>query len=165
MARCLLLEAKLPKNLWTYAVMTSVYIRNRCFHPRLGKTSYEALVGRQPNLSNMHVFGSTCYAIIQNPKMLDVRSQKDIFVGYDKGSPSYLVFFPETNRVERVRCVKFFDDLKAGQIDHVEIIPARQPFGDEKHENVENEIPIEGVSTNTNEQTQTHEQQDISAEP
>ena len=168
MARCLLLEAKLPKNLWTYAVMTSVYIRNRCFNPRLGKTPYEALVGKQPNLSNMHVFGSTCYAIVQNPKKLDVRSQKGIFVGYDKGSPSYLVFFPETNRVERVRCVKFFDDLnKAGQIDHEEIIQARQPFGDEKHENVENEIPIEEVSTNTNEQTQIHEQQeqDISAEP
>lgn len=55
MARCLLLEAKPPKNLWTYAVMTSVYIRNRCFNPRLGKTPYEALVGKQPNLSNMHV--------------------------------------------------------------------------------------------------------------
>ena len=64
MARCLLLEAKLPKNLWTYAVMTSVYIRNRCFNPRLGKTPYEALVGKQPNLSDMHVFGSACYAIV-----------------------------------------------------------------------------------------------------
>ena len=163
MARCLLLEAKLPKNLWTYAVMTSVYIRNRCFNPRLGKTPYEAFVGKQPNLSNMHVFGSACYAIVQNPKKLDARSQKGIFVGYDKGSPSYLVFFPETNRVERVRCVKFFDNLKAEQNGHEEIIPARGSFDDEKRENVENEI--EGVSTNTNEQTQTHEQQeqDISA--
>ena len=99
--------------------------------------------------------------------MLDARSQKGIFVGYDKESPSYLVFFPETNRVERVRCVKFFDNLKAGQNGHKEIIPARGPFDDEKRENVENEIQIEGVSTNTNEQIQTHEQQeqDISAEP
>jgi hypothetical protein len=38
MARCLLLEAKLPKMLWTYAVMASAYIRNRCFNDRLGKT-------------------------------------------------------------------------------------------------------------------------------
>ena len=111
----------------------------------------------------MHVFGSACYAIVQNPKKLDARSQKGIFVGYDKGSPSYLVFFPETNRVERVRCVKFFDNLKAEQNGHEEIIPVRGSFDDEKRENVE----IEGVSTNTNEQTQTHEQleQDISAEP
>ena len=53
MARCQLLEAKLPKNSWTYAVMTSVFLRNRCFNQRLGKTPYEALVGKQPNLSNM----------------------------------------------------------------------------------------------------------------
>ena len=55
MARCMLLEANLPKRLWTYAVMTAVYIRNRCFNSRLGKTPYEALTGKQPNLSNMHV--------------------------------------------------------------------------------------------------------------
>ena len=58
MARCMLLEANLPKRLWTYAVMTAVYIRNRCFNYRLGKTPYETLTGKQPNLSNMHVFGS-----------------------------------------------------------------------------------------------------------
>jgi hypothetical protein len=56
MARCLLLEANLPKMMWTYAVMESAYIRNRCFNDRLGKTPYEALTGLKPNLSNMHVF-------------------------------------------------------------------------------------------------------------
>ena len=45
MARCLLLEANLPKMMWTYAVMASAYIRNRCFNDRLGKTPYEALTG------------------------------------------------------------------------------------------------------------------------
>ena len=67
MARCLLLEANLPKFLWTYAVMTAVYIRNRCFNSRLEKTPYEALTGKQPNLSKMHVFGSPCYVYVQNP--------------------------------------------------------------------------------------------------
>lgn len=46
MARCLLLEAYLPKTLWTYAVMASAYIRNRCFNSRLGKTPFEALTGK-----------------------------------------------------------------------------------------------------------------------
>ena len=115
MARCLLLEANLPKFLWTYAVMTAVYIRNRCFNSRLGKTPYEALTGKQPNLSKMHVFGSPCYAFIQNPKKLDARSRKGIFVGYDKDSPSYLVYYPETNQVVRVRCVKFIDNFQIEQ--------------------------------------------------
>ena len=31
LVRCLLLEAKLPKKLWTYAVKTAAYIRNWCY--------------------------------------------------------------------------------------------------------------------------------------
>jgi transposase InsO family protein len=79
MATCLLLEAKLPKRLWTYAVMASAYIRNRCFNPRLGKTPYEVLIGKPPNLNNMHVFGSTCYAFMQNTKKVDAKSLKVYF--------------------------------------------------------------------------------------
>ena len=40
---------------------------------------------------------------------LDTRSWRGIFVGYDKDSLSYFVYFPGTNKVERVRCVKFID--------------------------------------------------------
>ena len=110
MARCLLLEAKLQKSMWPYAVMAAAYIRNRCFNARLGKTPYEALTGSKPNLSNMHIFGCTCYAYAQNAKKLDPRSKKGIFVGYDKRSPAYLVYYPDTDKVERVRCVKFFEE-------------------------------------------------------
>jgi hypothetical protein len=60
----------------------------------------------------MHVFGSTCYAFVQNAKKLDDRSRKGVFVGYDKDSPAYLVYHPETNKVEKIRCVKFFDNFK-----------------------------------------------------
>ena len=109
MARCLLLEAKLQKSMWPYAVMAAAYIRNRCFNARLGKTPYEALTGSKPNLSNMHIFGCTCYAYAQNAKKLDPRSKKGIFVGYDKRSPAYLAYYPDTDKVERVRCVKFLE--------------------------------------------------------
>ena len=110
MARCSLLEANLPKSIWTYAVMAAAYIRNRCFNARLGKTPYEAFTGSKPDLSNMHVFGSVCYAYVQNAKKLDPRSKQGIFVGYDKRSPAYLVFYPDSNKIERVRCVKFFNE-------------------------------------------------------
>ena len=102
MARCLLIEARLPKALWAYAVLASAYIRNRCFNARLEKTPYEALTGKQPNLSSMHVFGSTCFAYVQNAKKLDPRSHKGIFIGYDKESPAYLIYYPESNKIEKV---------------------------------------------------------------
>ena len=56
MARCLLLEAKLPKEFWTYAVMIAAYTRNRCYNNRLGKTPLEAFIGKRPDVSNMHIF-------------------------------------------------------------------------------------------------------------
>ena len=97
----------IEKSFWAYAVMTAAYIKNRCFNPRLGKTPYEALIGKRPDLSNMHIFGSTCYAYVQNAKKLEARSKKGAFVGYDKESPAYLIYYPEANKVERVRCVSF----------------------------------------------------------
>ena len=30
-------------------------------------------------------------------------------MGYDKGSLAYLVYYPEANKVERVKCVKFLE--------------------------------------------------------
>lgn len=38
MARCMLIESKLPKQLWPYAVQTAATIRNRCYNRRLGQT-------------------------------------------------------------------------------------------------------------------------------
>ena len=107
MARCLLLEAKLPKSLWTYAVKTSAYIRNRCYNSRTGGTPYEMMTKLKPNLSNMHVFGTVCYGYVQNKKKLDARSEQGIFLGYDTESPAYLVYYPEINDVRKIRCVRF----------------------------------------------------------
>ena len=59
----------------------------------------------------MHIFGTTCYAYGQNTKKLDARSEKGEFVGYDKGSPAYLVYFSESRVVKRVRCVKITNDF------------------------------------------------------
>ena len=110
MARCLLINANLPKSLWTYAVKASAYIRNRCFNRRLGKTAFEAMTHKKPNVSNMHTFGQTCFALIDNPKKLDPpRAEKGIFVGYDTGSPAYFIYFPNKETVKRVRCVNFHE--------------------------------------------------------
>ena len=33
--------------------------------------------------------------------------EKGIFVGYDKQNPVYLIYFPVTMAIKKVRCVKF----------------------------------------------------------
>eukprot|EP00794_Sanderia_malayensis_P019552 gene19552-21484_t len=107
MGRCLLTQENVSKEFWPYAVMGAAHIRNRCYNKRLQKTPYQAMTGKKPNLSNMRTFGSECFAYKQKRSKLDDRCAKGIFLGYDKSSPSYLVFIPDTNKVMKYRVVKF----------------------------------------------------------
>ena len=65
------------------------------------------LTGRKPNLSHMRVFGSKCYAYVENKQKLVPRSKEGIFVGYDKCSSTYLVYFPNTGKVGKYRRVEY----------------------------------------------------------
>ena len=112
MSRCLLIESGLPKNLWPYAVMYATHIRNRCYQQRTGQTPYFMLTNRVPNVHKLAIFGSVCYAFDhQNPKKLDPRSKRGIFVGMDKDSPSYLVYFPDDAKIRKYRTVKCTDQM------------------------------------------------------
>ena len=80
------------------------------------------------------------FAYIQNIKKLDPRSKEGIFVGYDKKSPAYLVYYLENNKIERVRCVKFSDFPNSNDdelvsvptlLPVVEQIPAEKDIGNE----------------------------------
>ena len=145
----MLLEAKLPKMLWPYAVMSSAHIRNRCFNNRTQSTPYQSLTGKKPDLSKLHKFGSTCYAYVQKPKKLEDRAKQGIFIGYDKGSPAYMVYFPKNHTVRKVRCVKFtneatnvdlgFENQKEDLDD--DFVISREISGDQNDQNVNNDMP------------------------
>lgn len=107
MARCLLIESGLPKQLWTYAVQTAAVIRNRCYNKRTELTPIQMLTRLRPNLSRMQKFGSECFAYTQDKRKLDPRCEKCVFIGYDKYSPPYIVYFPVSRKVQKHRLVKF----------------------------------------------------------
>ena len=98
--------------------MTATYIRNRCYNNRTKQTPYQVLTHKKPNLSNMAIFGTECYAYTQNKSKLDARCDKGIFLGYDKGSPAYLVLFPESGIIKKVRNVKFTNKFGVNKPDH-----------------------------------------------
>ena len=102
----MLIEANLGKSMWPYAVMQAAYMQNRCYNNRLKQTRYFALTGRKPNLSKIRVFGTECYAYSYDKQKIDPWCTKGVFVGFDRGSPAYLVFFPETGKVPKHRVVK-----------------------------------------------------------
>ena len=113
MGRCMLVESELPKSLWHYAIQTAAMVRNRCYNKRTGKTPYQLLTGKKANLSKMQRFGSVCYSYKQDKGKLDSRCDQGRFVGYDKNSPAYLVYNPDTNRVLKHRLVKFVSKVAA----------------------------------------------------
>ena len=99
----------MPPKLWVYALMASVYIRNRCYNKNIRKTPYESFSGSKQNLNKRHIFGTSCFCYVQKNKKLYPRCEKGIFVGYDKQSPAHLFYFSETTAIKRVRYVKFTD--------------------------------------------------------
>ena len=113
MARGMIIESNLPKSFWSYAIMTAAHLRNRVFCQRINDTPYHLLTGRKPSLRKLHIFGSICYAYTHNEKCkLNPRSNEGIFVGYDKYSPSYLVYLTGSNKVMKFGTVKFTEKFK-----------------------------------------------------
>ena len=161
MARSLILDSGLPKYLWTYAVMNATHIRNRCYSQRIQNTPYGLITGTKPDISDLHLFGSICYSYVNNAKKLDPRSEKGIFIGYDRDSPSYLVYNPISKSVSKNRLVKFTDTIKpfndddpyltVGQDEEQEISVGDEEVHVQHNDNVENEeVPME----NNNEEEQ-----------
>ena len=93
--------------------MAATHIRNRCYSQRIQSTPYGLITGIKPNIARMHIFGTLCYPFVQNAMKLDPRSKRGVFVGYDRESPVYLVYDPETKSVSKHRLVKFTDRMKA----------------------------------------------------
>ena len=146
-ARCLLLQAGLPKNLWTYALRTASYTRNRCFSRRANCTPYELFTGKKPNLKGMHKFGTSCYAYKQDKKKLDPRAELGSFVGYDHCSPAYLVYFSSNHSVRKVRCVEFMDTLDDEEDVNLPIIAQRSEKTEESAETSSHGEPKEEPMT------------------
>eukprot|EP00952_Eustigmatos_sp_NYUAD-ZCMA_P012241 49230-Eustigmatos_ZCMA.PRE.1 len=62
MARCMRLQAGLPKALWAEAVKAAVYLTNRLPSRMLqGDTPYHVLFKKQANLSHLRVWGCRAY--------------------------------------------------------------------------------------------------------
>ena len=112
LVRCIMAQNNVPKFLWTYALKYSVYVKNRCFNSRTGKTPFEIITGIRPNINKLEIFGAKCFAYVQNKRKLDDRAKEGMFLGFDSDSPAYLVYFPQEHSVRKVRCVMFNQHTK-----------------------------------------------------
>ena len=111
--RTLVCEAGLPLSFWAEAVNTACYTQNRSIIvKRHGKTAYEVLKGRTPDVSYFHVFGCVCYILNQKDHLSKFAAKADegIFLGYSAISRAFRVLNTKYQIVQECIHVKFEED-------------------------------------------------------
>ena len=102
MTRSLLKHMSVPNMLWGEAVRHATYLLNRvATRSLLGKTPYEALRHKKPNIAHLKVFGCVCYARTETAgrKKLDDRSRILVHLGTEPGSKAYKLFDPWNRKI------------------------------------------------------------------
>jgi hypothetical protein len=110
MARTMLLDSTVDNAFWPFAVTCAAYLHNRRYSRRLGTTPFEKAHSSAPDISNLRVFGSTCYAYKKGAKFA-VQGIECIMVGYaeDCSHGTYLLWNPKSKRLIRSRDVIFLE--------------------------------------------------------
>ena len=126
MARAMLHNKEVARNLWGEAVNTACHMVNMVYF-RLGtkKTSYELWRGRQPNVKYFRIFESTCFILKdrENVGKFDSRSDEGIFLGYSSTSKAYRVYNKRTMKVIETVNVVIDESSDSGSEKFSEEIP------------------------------------------
>ncbi|GKC16171.1 retrovirus-related pol polyprotein from transposon TNT 1-94, partial [Tanacetum coccineum] len=109
-ARTMLIYAKAPLFLWAEAVATACYTKNRSIiRLRHGKTPYELLHDKPPNLSFFHVFSALCYPTNDNENLGKLQPKADI--GPMPNPPPSTPFVPPSRNDWDILFQPLFDEL------------------------------------------------------
>ena len=105
-------KPQIRKDLWTEVMRSIVFIKNVSPIRNMTITPFEMRHGRQPDLKSFRIIGSPCWVTIPTElrsskgiTKLDPRAVRAIFLGYTSLGKQYVVYVPETSRIERVRDV------------------------------------------------------------
>lgn len=109
-ARCMRIQADLPKKFWAEAVNTAVYLVNRSPSAAINQQIPQEVWSGQPvNYSGLKVFGCPAYAHVRDGK-LEPRAKKCVFLGYAHGVKGYRLWCiedPSSPKIIISRDVKF----------------------------------------------------------
>ncbi|KAF7174279.1 hypothetical protein CNMCM6106_008468 [Aspergillus hiratsukae] len=114
LARALLLQMQIPKRYWRYAVQMANFIRNRTVFnlaelKKDVKSPYEALYGKQYDLTTLRVPFCKVWFHVETDDKLDPRAREGVFIGYTKSSSQYLIL-DKKGRVRKVTNPIFMED-------------------------------------------------------
>ncbi|KAL8147667.1 hypothetical protein AgCh_005113 [Apium graveolens] len=122
-ARTMLEDAKLPTYFWAEAMQTACFTQNATLINKHGKTPYEMVKKKKPNLKYFHVFGCKCFVLKTHPEQLskfDLKADEGIFVGYPLSTKAFRVYNLRTKVVMESINVSFDDKKITGLKDFVD---------------------------------------------
>ncbi|GJY99891.1 retrovirus-related pol polyprotein from transposon TNT 1-94 [Tanacetum coccineum] len=92
---------------------------------RHGKTPYEILHDKPPDLSYLHVFGALCYPTNDSENLGKLQTKADIgiFIGYAPTKKAFWIYNRRTRRIIKTINV-YFDELTAMASEHNSSGPA-----------------------------------------
>ncbi|KAL9233094.1 hypothetical protein vseg_008132 [Gypsophila vaccaria] len=110
-ARALRFQSGLTIEFWGECVLTAAHLINRTPTRILdGKTPYELLYNKEPDLSLLRIFGCLAYAVNLTPTdKFDSRSRRCIFVGYPFGKKGWTLYDLATGQFFQSRDVQFIE--------------------------------------------------------
>nr|GEW22807.1 retrovirus-related Pol polyprotein from transposon TNT 1-94 [Tanacetum cinerariifolium] len=112
-AHTMLIYAQASLFLWAEAVATACFTQNRSIiRLRHGKTPYELLNSKLPDLSFFHVFGALCYPTNDSENLAKLQPKADIgiFIGYALTKKAFRIYNCRTRRIVETILVDF-DEL------------------------------------------------------
>ncbi|GJX89107.1 putative RNA-directed DNA polymerase [Tanacetum coccineum] len=112
-ARSLMFQGGIPLNFWSDCILTAVFLINRLPSSVLsGRSPYELLHKKKPNLSLLKCFGCLCFStILNNSDKFTSRSEKCVFIGYSSVKKAYKLLSLDNRRVFFSRDVKFYETV------------------------------------------------------
>lgn len=112
-ARPLLFQSHLPKILWSYVVLHSVFLINRLPTPLLkDKSPFEILYQSQPDYTYHKVFGCLSFAstLAANRHKFDSRARRCIFLGYKSEVKGFILMDLHSREIFLSRNVWFYEN-------------------------------------------------------
>ena len=98
MVRSMMSRTNLPISLWGYALETTAFLLDRIPSKAVEKTPYELWTGKRPGLSFLKIWGCEAYVKRQASNKLTSKSDKCLFVGYQKETKGYYFYIPSENK-------------------------------------------------------------------
>ncbi|GKA61138.1 retrovirus-related pol polyprotein from transposon TNT 1-94 [Tanacetum coccineum] len=108
-ARTMLIFSCAPLFLWAEAIVTACYTQTRSIiHRRFGKTPYELINGKKPDISFLHVFGALCYPKNDRDDIRKLGAKGDIdFISFSATSCAYRVYNRRTKKIMEMMNIAF----------------------------------------------------------